>query len=130
MLLTILRSVSTIPSSQKTLLKAERIKPVSIIMREFRQREISNAQTEHRPISNNHNSQNLGQHERPAFTEVPYGRHSQPRQQTERTQFECCMKCRLSNHTTFECKHQKQVRCFKCHCYGHKDSSGLCWDIK
>ena len=99
-------------------------------MREFRQREISNAQTEHRPISYNHNSQNLGQHERPAFTEVPYGRHSQPRQQTERTQFERCMKCGLSNHTTFECKHQKQVRCFKCHCYGHKDSSGLCWDIK
>ena len=28
-------------------------------MREFRQKEISHAQTEHRPISNNHNSQNF-----------------------------------------------------------------------
>ena len=87
------------------------------------------AQNEHRHGSINHSSRN-GQHERPAFTEIRYGRHGQPQQQTGITQLERCMKCGLSNHTTFECKHQKQVRCFKCHCYGHKDSSGLCWDIK
>ena len=98
-------------------------------VRDFRHREISHAQNEHRPGSINHSSRN-GQHERPAFTEIRYGRHGQPQQQTGITQLERCMKCGLSNHTTFECKHQKQVRCFKCHCYGHKDSSGLCWDIK
>lgn len=98
-------------------------------VRDFRHREISHAQNEHRPGSINHSSHN-GQHERPAFTEIRYGRHGQPQQQTGITQLERCMKCGLSNHTTFECKHQKQVRCFKCQCYGHKDSSGLCWDIK
>ncbi|MEW8545036.1 MAG: GDSL-type esterase/lipase family protein [Candidatus Thiodiazotropha sp.] len=111
-----------------------RVDQTSQRVREFRSREINHTQTRQRPVSINHNTNNFGQHDSPAFIEARYGRHNndnhQLQHQIEKSQSERCMKCGLSNHTTFECKHQKQVRCFKCHCYGHKDSSGLCWDIK
>ena len=41
---------------------------------------------------------------------------------------ERCMKCGMTNHATLDCFHQKQVQCFKCRCFGHKDYMGLCWN--
>ncbi|MES9905996.1 MAG: GDSL-type esterase/lipase family protein [Sedimenticola sp.] len=40
---------------------------------------------------------------------------------------ERCMKCGLDNHVTSECRHKKQLQCFKCKFMGHKDS--YCWNI-
>lgn len=40
---------------------------------------------------------------------------------------ERCLKCGLKNHVTEDCRHQTQVKCYRCKMYGHKDSSGLCW---
>lgn len=48
---------------------------------------------------------------------------------SEKSHEECCMKCGMSNHTTAACRHQKQVQCFRCKFFGHKDSSGLCWNF-
>lgn len=45
---------------------------------------------------------------------------------TEIAARERCLKCGLTNHITLNCRHKQQVQCFKCHYYGHKDSSGLC----
>ena len=35
---------------------------------------------------------------------------------------ERCFKCGLTNHKTHQCFHEKQVQCFLCKYYGHKDS--------
>ena len=39
---------------------------------------------------------------------------------------ERCFKCGLTNHKTHQCFHKKQVQCFLCKFYGHKDS--ICWN--
>ena len=39
---------------------------------------------------------------------------------------ERCFKCGLTNHKTHQCFHKKQVQCFLCKYYGHKDS--ICWN--
>ena len=39
---------------------------------------------------------------------------------------ERCFKCGLTNHKTFECHHKKQLQCYICRFYGHKDS--VCWN--
>ena len=41
-------------------------------------------------------------------------------------QIERCMKCGLTNHTTIECRHKRQLLCYVCNFYGHKDS--ICWN--
>ena len=46
----------------------------------------------------------------------------------EKPTTERCLKCGLTNHATFDCFHRKQVQCYKCKCYGHKDYMGLCWN--
>ena len=35
---------------------------------------------------------------------------------------ERCMKCGLTNHTTSDCHHKRQLLCYVCNYYGHKDS--------
>lgn len=45
---------------------------------------------------------------------------------SERQSVKQCMKCGLTNHMTEECKHAKQVQCFHCKYFGHKDSR--CWN--
>lgn len=40
---------------------------------------------------------------------------------------ERCSKCGLTNHSTAECRHKKQLLCYECKLYGHKDS--VCWNI-
>lgn len=97
--------------------------------REFRHREFTHSQSKQRPMSMGHHIVNSGQYVSPGLNREQYEGYSHPRQRTEKTQIQRCMKCGLSNHATFECRHQKQVQCFKCLCYGHKDSSGLCWNI-
>lgn len=42
------------------------------------------------------------------------------------TQKERCTKCGLTNHTTYECHHKRQLLCYSCKFYGHKDS--ICWN--
>ena len=39
---------------------------------------------------------------------------------------ERCMKCGLTNHTTGDCHHTRQLLCYSCNYYGHKDS--ICWN--
>ena len=39
---------------------------------------------------------------------------------------EQCMKCGLTNHTTSDCHHKRQLLCYVCNYYGHKDS--ICWN--
>ena len=39
---------------------------------------------------------------------------------------ERCMKCGLTNHTTVDCHHKRQLLCYTCKYYGHKDS--ICWN--
>ena len=39
---------------------------------------------------------------------------------------ERCMKCGLTNHTTGDCRHKRQLLCYSCNYYGHKDS--ICWN--
>ena len=43
------------------------------------------------------------------------------------TPVERCAKCGLTNHSTAECRHRRQILCYECHMYGHKDS--VCWNI-
>ena len=38
-----------------------------------------------------------------------------------------CCKCGLTNHKTVDCRHGRQLLCFECKLYGHKDS--VCWNI-
>ena len=40
-----------------------------------------------------------------------------------------CLKCGMTNHETYNCRHKTQVKCHKCNLYGHKDSTGLCYNI-
>ena len=35
---------------------------------------------------------------------------------------ERCTKCGLTNHSTYECHHKRQLLCYACNFYGHKDS--------
>ena len=39
---------------------------------------------------------------------------------------ERCTKCGLTNHSTYECRHKRQLLCYACNFYGHKDS--ICWN--
>ena len=39
---------------------------------------------------------------------------------------ERCTKCGLTNHSTYECHHKRQLLCYACNFYGHKDS--ICWN--
>ena len=48
------------------------------------------------------------------------------RSQEKSTVPERCMKCGLTNHTTSACRHKRQLLCYSCHNYGHKDS--ICWN--
>ena len=52
-----------------------------------------------------------------------YGQHynKNSNQHVER-----CMKCGLTNHTTSDCRHKRQLLCYACNYYGHKDS--ICWN--
>ena len=43
------------------------------------------------------------------------------------TPVERCAKCGLTNHSTAECRHRRQLLCFECNMYGHKDS--VCWNV-
>ena len=40
---------------------------------------------------------------------------------------ERCFKCGLKNHKTYQCRHKKQLQCYICKFYGHKDS--VCWNF-
>ena len=40
---------------------------------------------------------------------------------------ERCFKCGLTNHKTYQCGHKKQLQCYICKFYGHKDS--VCWNF-
>ena len=40
---------------------------------------------------------------------------------------ERCFKCGLTNHKTYQCRHKKQLQCYICKFYGHKDS--VCWNF-
>lgn len=42
---------------------------------------------------------------------------------------ERCLKCGMTNHETFYCRHKKQVQCHNCKMFGHKDTSGLCSNL-
>ena len=39
---------------------------------------------------------------------------------------ERCTKCGLTNHSTYDCHHKRQLLCYACNYYGHKDS--ICWN--
>ena len=43
------------------------------------------------------------------------------------TPVERCSKCGPLNHSTVECRHRRQLLCFECHMYKHKDS--VCWNV-
>lgn len=90
-----------------------------------RHREFTHSLSRVRPMS----TENSGQQERPGFDQRHYEGYRHQRQSTEMIPVERCMKCGLTNHSTSACRHKTQVLCFKCHCYGHKDTSGLCWNI-
>lgn len=55
------------------------------------------------------------------WTRGRYGRSQEKSAGPER-----CMKCGLTNHTTSECIHKRQLLCYSCYNYGHKDS--ICWN--
>ena len=38
-----------------------------------------------------------------------------------------CFKCGLTNHKTYQCRHEIQLQCYICKFYGQKDS--VCWNF-
>lgn len=64
-------------------------------------------------------------HQRP-FSSKWKNRHVRHNQSSSASNGERCFKCGLTNHETSHCFHKKQVQCFLCKFYGHKDS--ICWN--
>lgn len=54
-------------------------------------------------------------------------RNFSPEYHASTTPVERCAKCGLTNHSTAECRHRRQLLCYECHMYGHKDS--VCWNV-
>lgn len=46
---------------------------------------------------------------------VPSGRNNKSNNKTQ-----CCVKCGLTNHSTFNCLHKEQIKCHSCGFLGHK----------
>ena len=73
----------------------------------------------HNWYSNSDNHKSHHNQEEDLTYESQYYNHSTPVQR--------CCKCGLTNHTTADCRHRRQLLCHECNFYGHKDS--VCWNV-
>ena len=46
--------------------------------------------------------------------------NQRPNQPSGLSRNQNCMKCGESNHSTFDCRHKEQIKCYLCGFYGHK----------
>lgn len=61
------------------------------------------------------------------YNQLDRQQHQNNNQHNSDAVTERCMKCGLTNHRTYQCHHKKQLLCYACNYYGHKDS--VCWNI-